>query len=92
MSLITCLKKTGMSLEDMKPFLQMSLESDLNDFPEEREMLVNYQKKVEDQIASLQQVVDFIQDKLEQRSMFPERCSLETENLVTGIAKKKTFS
>ncbi|WP_251502774.1 MerR family transcriptional regulator [Paenibacillus polysaccharolyticus] len=92
MSLITCLKKTGMSLEEMKPFLQMSLESDLNDFPEERKMLVNYQKKVEEQITSLQQVVDFIQNKLEQRSMFPERCSLEAENLVTGIAQKKTFS
>ena len=47
MSLITCMKKTGMSLEEIKPFLQMSLESDLNDFPEERKKLIDYQKKVE---------------------------------------------
>ncbi|MGQ8871531.1 MerR family transcriptional regulator [Paenibacillus sp. TSA_86.1] len=92
MSLITCMKKTGMSLEEMKPFLRMSLESDLNDFPEEREMLINYQKKVEEQIASMQQVVDFIQEKLEKRSMFPENFPITGEHLLTGLTKKNTFS
>ncbi|CAI6025413.1 hypothetical protein PAECIP112173_00422 [Paenibacillus sp. JJ-100] len=92
MILITCMKKTGMSLEEIKPFLQMSLESDLNDFPEERNKLIDYQKKVEEQITSLQQVINFIQSKLEQRSMFPERCSLEGENLITGLAKRNKFS
>ncbi|MGO4529256.1 MerR family transcriptional regulator [Paenibacillus sp. 2TAF8] len=92
MSLITCMKKTGMSLEEMKPFLRMSLESDLNDFPEEREMLINYQKKVEEQIASMQQVVHFIQEKLEKRSMFPEDFPITGERLLTGLTKKNTFS
>ena len=92
MSLITCMKKTGMSLEEMKPFLRMSLESDLNDFPEEREMLINYQKKVEEQIASMQQVVNFIQEKLEKRSMFPEDFPITGEHLLTGLTKKNTFS
>jgi DNA-binding transcriptional MerR regulator len=92
MLLITCLKKTGMSLEEMKPFLQMSLESDLNDYPEEREMLINYQKKVQVQIRSLQQVVDFIEDKLAQRSMFPERCQLSGQTKLTGLEKQNTFS
>ncbi|WP_434751892.1 MerR family transcriptional regulator [Paenibacillus amylolyticus] len=92
MSLITCMKKTGMSLEEMKPFLRMSLESDLNDFPEEREMLINYQKKVEEQIASMQQVVDFIQEKLEKRSMFPEDFPITGEHLLTGLTKRNTFS
>ncbi|MCK6074288.1 MerR family transcriptional regulator [Paenibacillus silvae] len=92
MSLITCLKKTGMSLEEMKPFLHMSLESDLDDFPDEREMLINYQQKVKEQITSLQQVIDFIDDKLAQRSMFPEKCEINDEHLLTGLEKKNTFS
>lgn len=72
MKLITCLKKTGMTLEEMKPYLQMSMDSDLEDFPDEREMLLNHRKKIETQIASLQQIVDFIDEKMEKRSMFPD--------------------
>ncbi|WP_442956215.1 MerR family transcriptional regulator [Paenibacillus sp. USHLN196] len=92
MKLITCLKKTGMSLEEMKPYLQMSVDSDLADFPEEREMLVNHRKKVETQIASLQQVVDFIDEKLHKRSMFPDECPIIGENQMSVFEKKNIFS
>ncbi|WP_433752473.1 MerR family transcriptional regulator [Paenibacillus amylolyticus] len=92
MKLITCLKKTGMSLEEMKPYLQMSMDSDLADFPEEREMLVNHRKKVEAQIASLQQVVDFIDEKLEKRSMYPDECPIPGENQMSVFEKQNIFS
>ncbi|MCF7755445.1 MULTISPECIES: MerR family transcriptional regulator [Paenibacillus] len=92
MKLITCLKKTGMSLEEMKPYLQMSMDSDLADFPDEREMLVNHRKKVEAQIASLQQVVDFIDEKLEKRSMYPDECPITGENQMSVFEKQNIFS
>ena len=91
MKLITCLKKTGMSLEEMKPYLHMSIDSDLADFPEERERLVNYRSKVEAQIASLQQVVDFIDEKLDKRSMFPDECPITGENQMSVFEKKNIF-
>ncbi|WP_258166300.1 MerR family transcriptional regulator [Paenibacillus sp. PCH8] len=92
MKLITCLKKTGMSLDEMKPYLQMSMDSDLADFPDEQEMLVNYRKKVESQIASLQQVVDFINEKLDKRSMFPDEYPIMRENQMSVFEKKNIFS
>ncbi|MEO2204328.1 MerR family transcriptional regulator [Paenibacillus pabuli] len=91
MKLITCLKKTGMSLEEMKPYLHMSMDSDLDEFPEEREMLVSHRMKVEAQIASLQQVVDFIDEKLDKRSMYPDECTLTGENQMSVFEKKNMF-
>ncbi|MFS0869987.1 MerR family transcriptional regulator [Paenibacillus xylanilyticus] len=91
MKLISCLKKTGMSLEEMKPYLHMSMDSDLEDFPEEREMLVNHRLKIESQIASLQQVVDFIDEKLDKRSMYPDECLITGENQMSVFEKKKMF-
>ncbi|PAF32209.1 MerR family transcriptional regulator [Paenibacillus sp. 7516] len=92
MKLITCMKKTGMSLEEMKPYLHMSMDSNLDEFPEEREMLVNHRMKIEAQIASLQQVVDFIDEKLEKRSMFPDECPITGENQLSVFEKKNMFS
>ncbi|MGF9698272.1 MULTISPECIES: MerR family transcriptional regulator [Paenibacillus] len=91
MKLISCLKKTGMSLEEMKPYLHMSMDSDLEDFPEEREMLVNHRMKIEAQIASLQQVVDFIDEKLDKRSMYPDECTLTAEKQMSVFEKKNMF-
>lgn len=92
MKLISCLKKTGMSLEDMKPYLHMSMDSNLDEFPEEREMLVSHRMKIEAQIASLQQVVDFIDEKLNKRSLFPDDCPITGENQMSVFAKKNMFS
>lgn len=92
MKLISCLKKTGMSLEDMKPYLHMSMDSNLDEFPEEREMLVSHRMKIEAQIASLQQVVDFIDEKLNKRSLFPDECPITGENQMSVFEKKNIFS
>lgn len=64
MKLITCLKKTGMSLEQMKPFLHLSQDADLTAYPELNALLKEHKKEIEIQIASLQQIVDFIEVKL----------------------------
>lgn len=92
MKLISCLKKTGMSLEDMKPYLHMSMDSNLDRFPEEREMLVSHRMKIEAQIASLQQVVDFIDEKLNKQSLFPDECPITGENQMSVFEKKNIFS
>ncbi|MGG4481117.1 MerR family transcriptional regulator [Paenibacillus sp. CC-CFT742] len=92
MKLISCLKKTGMSLEDMKPYLHMSMDSNLDEFPEEREMLVSHRTKIEAQIASLQQVVDFIDEKLNKRSLFPDECPITGENQMSAFEKRNMFS
>ncbi|MNO28218.1 HTH-type transcriptional regulator AdhR [compost metagenome] len=76
MKLITCLKKTGMSLDDMRPYLDLSLDSNLSEFPELHEMILNHRQKIMDQIASLQQIVDLIDSKIDQNYLGPQECEL----------------
>ena len=64
--LISCLKKTGMPLEDMKPFLAISADADPGDFPELAERIRVHRESIVSQIAQLQQVVDFIDTKLKE--------------------------
>ncbi|MFD1176950.1 MerR family transcriptional regulator [Paenibacillus puldeungensis] len=64
--LIACLKKTGMPLEEMRPFLVVSADTDPAEYPELVELLRSHRKNIVSQIASLQQVVDFIDMKLEE--------------------------
>lgn len=82
MKLITCLKKTGMSLDDMRPYLDLSLDSNLSEFPELHERILNHKQKILDQIASLQQIVDLIDSKIDQNFLGPQECEL------TGDQKK----
>ncbi|WP_307253704.1 MerR family transcriptional regulator [Croceifilum oryzae] len=63
--LITCMKKTGMSLEEMRPFLAVPTDTDPAEFPELVESLKSHRENVISQISSLQKVVDFIDMKLE---------------------------
>ncbi|WP_025706167.1 MerR family transcriptional regulator [Paenibacillus graminis] len=79
MKLITCLKKTGMPLDDMRPFLDLSLDSNLSEFPELHEMIVNHKQKILDQIASLQQIVDLIDSKMDQNFLGPQECELTVD-------------
>lgn len=65
--LISCLKKTGMPLEEMRPFLEVSVDADPAEYPELVELLKSHRENIVSQIASLQQVVDFIDMKLEKR-------------------------
>ncbi|TCP70724.1 DNA-binding transcriptional MerR regulator [Baia soyae] len=64
--LITCLKKTGMSLEEMRPFLAVPTDSDPAQYPELVAKLKNHRENIVSQLASLQQIIDFIDMKLEE--------------------------
>ncbi|WP_419392859.1 MerR family transcriptional regulator [Cytobacillus praedii] len=65
MKLIICLKKTGMSLNEMKNILQLPIKEKLSSVPELKRTLLNYKEKVISQIHDLQRIVDFIDAKLE---------------------------
>lgn len=77
--LISCLKKTGMPLEEMRPFLAVSIDADPGEFPELVELLKSHRENIVSQIASLQQVVDFIDVKLD-KGKYRRDCSDETQD------------
>ncbi|RCX22535.1 DNA-binding transcriptional MerR regulator [Fontibacillus phaseoli] len=77
--LIACLKKTGMPLEEMRPFLGVSIDTDPAEYPELVELLRSHRKNIVSQIASLQQVVDFIDMKLEE-GRFRQDCPGEGQD------------
>ncbi|GAE08030.1 transcriptional activator, MerR family [Paenibacillus sp. JCM 10914] len=54
--LVACLKKTGMRLEEMRPFLAVSTDTDPAEYPELVELLRSHRSNMVSQIASLQQV------------------------------------
>lgn len=63
--LVTCLKKTGLSLDEMKPFLKISSLDNFYAFPELYERIDSHKENIKSQIAALQTVLDFIDDKME---------------------------
>ncbi|GIN38077.1 MerR family transcriptional regulator [Heyndrickxia oleronia] len=65
MELIICLKKTGMSLNEMKHILQYPVKDKLSSTPELKRTLLEYKEKVMTQIHDLQSIVAFIDAKLE---------------------------
>ncbi|MEX3617014.1 MerR family transcriptional regulator [Paenibacillus glucanolyticus] len=77
--LIPCLKKTGMPLEQMRPFLAVSADTDPAEYPELVELLRSHRDNIVSQINSLQQVVDFIDMKLEE-GRYRRDCSGETQD------------
>ncbi|MBN2981325.1 MULTISPECIES: MerR family transcriptional regulator [Cohnella] len=80
--LISCLKKTGMPLEEMRPFLAVSADTDPGEYPELVEHMRSHRENIVNQIASLQQVVDFIDMKLEQ-GKYRRDCSDESQDGVS---------
>ncbi|WP_057760591.1 MerR family transcriptional regulator [Cytobacillus praedii] len=64
MELIICLKKTGVSLNEMKNILQLPIKEKLSSVPKLKRTLLNYKEKVISQIHELQRIVDFIDAKL----------------------------
>lgn len=76
--LLSCLKKTGMPLEEMRPFLTFSADADPAEYPELVERLRSHRENIVSQIASLQQVVDFIDMKLEE-GHYRRDCSDESQ-------------
>ena len=63
--LIACLKKTGLPLEEMRPFMAVSMDADPGEYPELVERVQSHRETIVQQIAALQQVVDFIDTKLD---------------------------
>ncbi len=83
--LISCLKKTGMPLEEMRPFLAVSADADPAEYPELVEQLRSHRENIVNQISSLQQVVDFIDMKLEE-GKYRRDCSDESQD---GVSENK---
>jgi MerR family copper efflux transcriptional regulator len=87
--LINCLKKTGMPLEDMKPYLNISQTSDITAFPDLLELMLRHKDKIKKQIDSLQQIVDFIDSTLYKKMPNDEVCSLTGENIRMPLGAAK---
>ncbi|WP_063892531.1 MerR family transcriptional regulator [Paenibacillus sp. Leaf72] len=64
MKMLVCLKKTGMSLDEIRPFIGVSFINKPSDYPELVQLMLNHKQQIRQQIADLQQVLDFIDDKL----------------------------
>ncbi|CAM3567640.1 MerR family transcriptional regulator [Paenibacillus lupini] len=90
--LIACLKKTGMPLEEMRPFLAVSADTDPAEYPELVELLTSHRKNVVSQIASLQQVVDFIDMKLEEGRYRRDCSDVELDGLQRRMGEPKPKS
>ncbi|WP_413372074.1 MerR family transcriptional regulator [Paenibacillus taichungensis] len=87
--LIGCLKKTGISLEAMKPFLKLSTNADPKEYDELVEELRSQRNNILGQISSLQQIVDFIDIKLEEGRPQPD-CSDQSLDNVLEERDEKT--
>ncbi|RRJ65841.1 MerR family transcriptional regulator [Paenibacillus oralis] len=85
--LISCLKKTGLALDEMRPFLTVSADADPVDYPELVQDLMNHRENIVSQIASLQKVVDYIDLKLEQ-GVRPPDCLAEESGKLAGRGGK----
>lgn len=70
MSLIMCLKKTGMSLNEMKPFLALSREGNVQLDPNLYSLLQSHKEKIEVQIKDMQIILEFINNKLKKGESF----------------------
>lgn len=76
--IIACFRKTGLPLESMKPFLQLKRDEDLTAYPELVALAEAHKRHIERQIASLQQIVGFLDAKLRpgQAAEDLENCTL----------------
>ncbi|WP_020617170.1 MerR family transcriptional regulator [Paenibacillus daejeonensis] len=78
MRLIVCLKKTGMPLEEMKPFLSAELEN-TESHPELYALMLEHRERILGQIESLQQVVSVIDQRLSAGVTMVPACSTNEE-------------
>lgn len=62
--LIICLKKAGLSLEDIRIFLSMPFKEEFRNVPELHSMLLEHKENIERQLKSLQQILSMIDAKL----------------------------
>lgn len=64
MELIICLKKTGMSLEDMKTYVPLSFTEDITSVPEVHAKFLQYRQKIQQQVDDLHRILQLIDYKL----------------------------
>ncbi|MEW4369652.1 MerR family transcriptional regulator [Paenibacillus kandeliae] len=65
MKMIQCLKKTGMSLEEMKPYIHLgSSNGNLHSTPELYDHLLHHREQIQQQVDSLLSILDFIDSKI----------------------------
>lgn len=74
-----------MPLEEMRPFLAVSADADPEQHPELLERIKSHREHIVSQIASLQQVVDFIDSKLGD-GKYRRDCSDESQD---GLPKNR---
>ncbi|MCM3172274.1 MerR family transcriptional regulator [Paenibacillus sp. MER 99-2] len=87
LSLLSCLKKTGMSLDEIRPFLGVSSDADPAEYPELVELFKRHRENIMGQIISLQQVVDFIDKKLEKGRYRRDWTTEVQDNISENILK-----
>lgn len=74
MEIIICLKKTGMSLSEMKHVIQHPLKENISSVPELKKFLLEYKQNIITQIHDLQRILEFIDLKLDNdTTLFPPR-------------------
>lgn len=86
MKLLTCLKKTGMPLTEMKPFLALSVGDRISDHPQLYEKLLKHRETIREQVSSLQQILDFINIQLEGEED-GESCALSEPRKQFGVMR-----
>ncbi|WP_251037826.1 MerR family transcriptional regulator [Paenibacillus albidus] len=65
MVLIKCLKKSGMPLEEMRLYVQQSAKDNEQTIAERDRILNGHKQKIEEQMAHLQTILDFINAKVQ---------------------------
>ncbi len=81
LNVIECLKKAGMSLDDIKLFMDWCQQGDKT-LAQRKEMFYQRKKEVEVQLQELQKVADFINYKC---WYYDTACNEKTENRVKNI-------
>lgn len=77
MSLITCMKKAGMSLNEMKPYLSLSKEGEVQFDSNLYNTLQSNKEKIEVQIKDMQIILEFINNKLKKGESFGKTSYVE---------------
>ncbi|MDO3410548.1 MerR family transcriptional regulator [Saccharibacillus sp. CPCC 101409] len=89
LQLIVCLKKTGLSLDAMKPFMKASAGTDHDSHAELVEELKKQRGSIVSQIAALQQIVEFIDLRIEEK--MPQQDDAEVERAKPLSLTEKSY-
>ena len=83
LGLICCLKNTGMSIHDIRIFMQWCAQGD-STLEQRRQMFLDRRKAVEQQIADLQKTLKKIDCKID---YYEKACAAGTESVVKDCCK-----